>query len=156
MIGITPIDEITKEISEMGYVTVEPKGDLKSSYYKLKDGTILRIITTVTRLIPDPKSPQGFTLNSFNTIICYVPKEHRHPQLHTPFNNSDILSNIIDEDMDIETLKEEFSVYSLSNGSTMSIKSVVAQVSKTRLYTPVGEPLYVVDIIPVIKTKKTQ
>ena len=156
MIGVIPIEEITKEISKMGYITVEPKGDLKPSYYKLKDGTILRVITTVTHLTPNPQSPQGFALNSFNTIICYVPKEYRHPEFYKPFNNSDIKSNIMEEDMDIETLKEEFSVYSLSNGRTMSVKSIVAQVSKTKLYTPDGEPLYVVNITPVIKTKKTQ
>ncbi|MCJ8306699.1 MAG: hypothetical protein HRU07_06580 [Nitrosopumilus sp.] len=154
MTGVIPLEEIINNIKEMGYVTVEPKGEIKPSFYKLKDRTVLKVLININHLVADPRSPQGFTVNSNNTSICYVAKEDRHPEMYRPFTASEIQSNIDDEDMEPETLREDFSVYSLSNGMTLSVKAVVAQVSKTKFFTADGEPLYMVNTTPVIKVKK--
>ena len=124
---------------------------MRPSFYKLKDGTLIRVLMSIGHLIPDPKSPHGYDINALSTIASYVPRENRHPERYTPFDPSSIPSNILDEDMEPETLMEDFNAYSMSNGMTMSVKSVVAQVSKTMFYTPQGEPFYIVNATPVIK-----
>ena len=154
MTGIIPVEEIINNIKEMGYITVESKGEIKPSFYKLKDGTIIKALITINHLVADPRSPQGFAVNSNNITTCYVAKENRHPELYRPFNVSDLQSNVLDEDMEPETLREDFSVYALSNGMTLSVKTVVAQVSKTKFYTADGEPLYMVNTTPIVKIKK--
>ena len=34
MTGVTPVEEIISNIKEMGYITVESKGEIKPSFYK--------------------------------------------------------------------------------------------------------------------------
>lgn len=49
---------------------------------------------------------------------------------------------------------EEFSTYELSNGVLLSIKAVAGQIQKSRKRTEFGEPIYSVNINPIIKFKK--
>lgn len=124
------------------------------SYYKLKDGTIIKALININYLIPDPKSPDGFAISSTNTIVAFVPKEKRKPMAYEPYNPEELQSGIIDEDMEAEPLRENFSVYDLSNGMVMSVKTVVGQISKTKYYTRDGEPVYIVNANPIVKVKK--
>ena len=61
---------------------------------------------------------------------------------------------IIDEDVEFEVLQENFSVYDLSNDFVLSIKTVLGQVKKTDGLTATGEPIYTVNVNPIIKFKK--
>ena len=85
------------------------------------------------------------------TTTSYVPQENRHPERFVQFDPSSIPPGIVDQDMEPETLVEEFNSYYMSNGMTMSVKSVVAQVRKTKFYTVQGEPFYLVDAAPITK-----
>lgn len=153
---MTPVEEIIRNINEMEYITAEPISKPKPSFYKLKDGTIIQVLININHVVSYPEEAQKFSVSLTNSIISYVAKENRHPELHKPFGQSDIQSKIIDEDMEPETLREDFSSYALSNGITMSVKPAVGQVSKTQLYTIDGEPIYVANPIPIIKTKKSK
>lgn len=143
-------------IHEMGYIMVKPKDVIKPSFYKLKDGTFMNALVNIGHMIEDPKMPYGYAVSTFTTIATYVPRENRHPDRYMQFDPSSIPSSIVEEDMKYETLVEDFNVYSMSNGMTLSVKSVAAQVSKTRLYTIQGEPLYLASVSPVIKITNTK
>ena len=149
------IEEVEKEIQSMGYITVTPRV-INPSFYKLSDGTIIRVIAHINYLTPDPKSEQGFGVNSLNNVSAFVPKEKRNPTLYKPYNPSELQTEIKDPDMEPITLKEDFSVYDLSNGLVMSVKSVVSEISKTAFYTPEGEPVYIVNNVPIVKIKKNK
>jgi len=150
-----PHEEVDGWIKDMEYITVAPR-TLEPSFYKLKDGTIIKALININHLTADPKSPQGFAINSSNTIVCYVPKEKRNPTAFQPYTQDELQGGIIDEDMEPETLRENFSVYDLSNGMVLSVKTVVAQISKTKFYTPSGESVYLVNSTPVVKVKKNK
>jgi hypothetical protein len=127
---------------------------ISPSYYKLGDGTILRAHVNLNYALADPRQPDGFTANTTNTTICYVPADKRRPDLFTNYDPSELASGIVNPDVDCDVLSENFSVYDLSNGIVLSIKTVVGQVQKTRFYTREGEPVYMVTVNPVIKVKK--
>jgi hypothetical protein len=148
-----PNEEVESWIKDMGYVTVTPRV-IESSLYKLKDGTIIKALIHINHLIQDPRSPQGFGINSSNIIISYTPKAKRNPTAFQPFNPAEIQTGVIDDDMEPEPLRENFSVYDLSNGMVLSVKTVAGQISKTKFYTPDGEPVYLVNTTPVVKVKK--
>jgi len=150
-----PEEEIQANIKEMGYVTVNPL-KLEPSYYKLVDGTIIKAIVNINYLLPDPKSPQGYSINSHNTINAYIPIEKRNPMAFQPYNPAQLREGIIDEDVEAEMLRENFSVYELSNGMILSVKTVLGQITKTKYYTQEGEPVYIVNTNPIIKIKKKQ
>jgi hypothetical protein len=148
-------DNIQKTILDMDYVVPRPVA-INPSYYKLKDETIIKAFININHLIPDPNSSDGYAVNSTNIIMAYVPKNNRHPELAKPYNLSELKGAIIDEDIEPVTLKEDFSTYELSNGLTMSIKAVAGQISKTIHYNPDGEPVYIVNIAPIVKMKKSK
>lgn len=151
---VVPEEEIEANIKEMGYITVKPRV-IYPSYYKLKDNTIIKALINVNYLVPDPKAPDGFAISSTNTIVSFVSKEKRKPMAYESYNPAELQSGIIDEDMEAEPLRENFSVYDLSNGMVMSVKTVVGQISKTKYYNRDGEPVYLVNANPIIKVKKS-
>ena len=148
-----PEEEIQANVKGMGYVTAKPL-KVEPSYYKIVDGTVIKAIANIHYLLPDPKSPQGYSINSSNTISAYVPMEKRNPMGFQPYDPSQLKEGIIEEDIETETLRENFSVYELSNDMILSVKTVVGQINKTKFYTQEGEPVYIVNTNPIIKVKK--
>jgi hypothetical protein len=143
---------ILEQVKNMGYLLVTPE-KISPSYYKLKDGTIISAWIVPNYMIKDPNGVGG---NTGNVILAFIPPELRKPESYMPFTPADIQKNIIEEDVEFETLLEEFSVYKLSDGTKLSIKSIVSQISKTSLFTQAGEPVYNVNVAPAIKVKKPE
>jgi len=148
-----PEEEVLKYVHDMGYVTVKPRA-LYPSYYKLNDGTIIKAFVDIHALIPDPKNPDGFSIVSQNVINAFVPKENRNPVAFVPYTGQQLKEGIVNDDVDYEVLRENFSVYELSNGMTISVKTVVGQIRKSKFFTRDGEPVYTVSTNPIIKVKK--
>lgn len=137
----------------MGYLTVTPR-QTYPSLYKLSDGAILKVVVHLNHLLPDPRQLDNFTVSSTNILTPYVPREKRRPEAFQPYSSEDLNADIVEEDMDFEVLQENFSVYDLSNGFVLSLKPVLGQVKKTKLYTKEGEPVYTGNINPVLKIKR--
>lgn len=148
-----PEEEIYSNIVEMGYITVKPT-QIFASFYKLSDGTILKVVFALNYVLPDPRQPGALTINSTNIVSTFVPTEKRNPAAFIPYSPSELRHRIENEDVDFEVLQESFSVYNLSNGLVLSVKPVLAQVTKTKFYNKEGEPIYSVNVNPIIKIKK--
>jgi hypothetical protein len=150
---VTPEEEIYADIKQMGYILAKSKRQYPS-LYKLADGTIIKIEVLVSHLVPDPRRPEGFNINSQNIISSFVPTEKRKPEAFTPYSTQELNVGIVDEDLDFVVLQENFSAYELSNDFILSVKPVLAQVKKTKFYSITGEPVYTMNFNPVIKFKK--
>lgn len=148
-----PQEEVESNIRDMGYVTVTPRV-IYPSYYKLSDGTIIKALVSVNYLVPNPRAPDGFAVNSINLVAAFVPKEKRRPEAFQPYSQDELQSGIIDDDMDVEVMRENFSVYDLSNGMVLSVKTVVGQIRKTKFFNQDGEPVYLINANPIMKVKK--
>ena len=149
---VIPEEEVIANIRDMGYITVQPRREYPS-YYKLADGTIIRASVQVHAVIPSPTNPEDSTVISTNIINAFVPKEGRNPTAFQPMSEP-IASSIVDEDVDYEVMREQFSVYDLSDGKVLSVKTVVGQINKTKYWTRGGEPVYTVNANPIIKVKR--
>ena len=64
---------------------------------------------------------------------------------------SNQLPTIIDQDVECTPIKEEFNDYVAGKYITISAKAVVGQVAKTDAYSNEGEPVYSINVQPVIK-----
>jgi len=148
-----PEEEVIQNIRDMGYVNVE-LATHHPSYYKLDDNTIIKALVQIHALIPNPRNPEGFSVSSTNIINAYVPKENRNPEAFVQYTSQQLNEGIVNEDVNFEVLRENFSVYKLSNGLTLSVKTVVGQIKKSRYFTQDGEPVYIVNTQPIIKVKK--
>lgn len=149
-------EEIFQNIDDMGYVTCKPVS-VKPSYYKLNDGTssIVSALIRVNHLTRDSHSPDDFMVRSSNQINIFVPQENRMPSKFRQFQQHELQSGIIDDDVEYDVLSESFSVYELSNGFVLSVKTVVDQIRKTKFFTPLREPVYTVGTNPIVKIKKS-
>ena len=135
--------KILQMINEMGYVTCIPV-DVKPSVYRTLDGNdaLIMLHVDVDYLMPNPATKNNFGLSMSSRTNVMVPDSKRKPQNFKLFEQSDLASKVIDDDVKYETLDERFSTYKLGNGSTLGIKIILAQIQKTSLYQPGGEPLY--------------
>ena len=147
-----PEEEVINNIRDMGYITVKPRKEYPS-YYKLADGAILKALVQVHAVVPSPEKPGEFRVASSNLINVFVPKEARHPAAFRPVTEP-LTSGIVDDDVISEVMREQFSVYDLSDGTVLSVKTVVGQIQKTKHVTVEGEPVYIVNTNPIIKIKR--
>lgn len=63
-------------------------------------------------------------------------------------------SKIEVQDLEFEVLKEDFTVYNISNEFILKVKPVLAQVNTIKLFSLDGEPIYTVNISLIIKITK--
>lgn len=150
---IESIAEIEKSKNDMGYITIL-SSTIESSYFKLENGTIIKAFVYLDNIKKDPKSPQGYAVDASMSSNCYVPKEHLSPDLFEPFPQNSLNVGVVEEDIPFETIRDNFSVYHMSNGITISIKPIIVQIDKTRFFRPTGEAIYFVKQNPLIKIKK--
>lgn len=57
------------------------------------------------------------------------------------------------EDLDFETVKEDWNEYRLSDGTTLKVKIVLTGVRRLKdRYTPTGDPVYVIASQNIVRT----
>lgn len=121
--------------------------------YELEDGAKLK---TKFVLISVTKRGNEYGFSSQNVVgMAYVPLELRGPptQPGRRYTIEEIEKAIEKDDMQYKTIKEVWNVYRLKDGATLSVKLTLAKVSRTRLYTDIGEPVYQVQTVPIPKVK---
>ena len=143
------IEEIHQNILGMDYVIATPRQKPMPSFYKLADGTILSVLIKVNHLIPNIINPNDMSANFTSEIQCFIPQSNRGMSGMQVGDLTNV--TIIDEDMKYTTLKEDFNVYDMSNGTVVSVKTVLVQVKKTDQYNKEGEPIYNVITQPIVK-----
>lgn len=118
---------------------------------KLEDGARLRVLTILTAAIQENKE---IVLGTQNIIaVASLPDTlWGQPEMkgHTL---EELEKGIIKEDMNFEIEKENWNVYELEDGTVVSIKPYVVTVSRTKYYNERGEPIYLLNIQPIIKVK---
>lgn len=145
-----PIEEIENNIVNYGYILVKSK-KINPSYYKLEDGAIIEALVRVDSLVQDVNNPSGYSIKTTNVSKVYIPKEKRNPKAFVPFLPSELEGGVINHDVVSEELASDFTDYELSNGGTLSIRTIVNQIKKTKFFTPECEPVYIVIVTPVTK-----
>lgn len=148
------LTDIENKINSFGYFLPKVK-KLSPSYYQLNDGTIIEAIVKIETILEGKDNPDGFILRSSNEVRSYVPKEIRDPSKHENVQLNDLSIGIIEQDVESKELLTPFSEYELSNG-TLSVRTIVNQINKTKYFSAEGEPIYSVSLTPIIKYKKNE
>ena len=152
----TVIDKINDEVKKMGYILVTPRRTPIPSFYKLKDGTILGATVIVNHVLPNPSNPNDVVVNSDISFKIFVPANKRKQQGKRLVTQEEMASSIVDEDVQYDTLREEFNEYNLSNKAIISVKTIVSQINTTSLYNEQGEPIYQINAQPIFKFKNNR
>ena len=147
-------DHIVDMINAMGHVACRPR-QIAPGCYKINDGTgtILRVLITVSHLTARAGREGDLDVSSSIQVGAFVPANSRTHASFVPHTAADTASTIAIRDVDYEVLREGFSVYSMSNGPTMGAKAAMGQTGKTKLVSPHGEPIYIVNSVAVTKIR---
>lgn len=132
----------------MGYLIATPINPPIASFYKLEDGTILSALVRINHVLTDPSGSALGAVNHGIDLQTFVPSRSKSPRLLQQ-NQS---PTIIDQDVKCITIREEFNDYTVGDDIMVSAKAVVGQVMKTDAHTQLGEPIYNINVQPMIKT----
>lgn len=142
-----PFEDIARHIQDMGYILATPTRPPTPSYYKLGDSTILSVLISINHILMDkPESGAGSINHSMN-IQVFVPRRYKMDKPVQPGRQP----NIIEQDVKCTPLKEEFNEYAVGPDIIIGVKPAIAQVVKTDAYSNAGEPIYNINVQPVIK-----
>ncbi len=96
-------------------------------------------------------------VRTINEVSAFVLPNNQHPELFDPRQQGALRDeDLAEQDIECETLRENFSVYKMDNSDVVSLKTVVGEISKFKIYTRTGEPIYNVHPTPVLKIKKQE
>jgi hypothetical protein len=149
---MSTIDDINKEIRQMGYASFIPRTE-QPNYYRLDDGTILRLYPVLNNVIPNPIQANALQFNIQNNISTFVPKQLRGTPPGISYNSQQLEENIDVYDLGFRALIEDFNVYEVDSKQVLSIKTTIAQVSRSKLFNNFGEPIYKVATSMIAKAK---
>jgi hypothetical protein len=120
--------------------------------YEIEDGTRLRARIVLKTVIKFEEGRYQFGVEQI-TGIAFVPEKLRGPPSTQRYSAQELAKNIEIEDLRFKILKDNWNVYRLSDGLTVSIKCELTQINKTKLFNEFGEPIYTVNITPLFKVK---
>ncbi|MGI0022487.1 MAG: hypothetical protein ACRD9Q_06465 [Nitrososphaeraceae archaeon] len=146
------LEQINDEIKKMGYTPFITRME-RPNYYRLEDGSILRVYSVLNNVIMNQQNPTNANISAQNVVAVFVPTRLRGTPSNQLYTQADYQANMETQDMIFETLIENFNVYEVDDKWIMSIKTTLSQVGKTRLYNTIGEPIYLVNTTPIPKFK---
>jgi len=121
-----------------------------SSEYSLEDGTIVRLRAFILKAIKDDSD---LRLNERTFAASFSP-----PSMKGNFIPGipleDAVKKVKKENLNYETVSEEWNEYKLSSGEVIAVKAILVGVSLTEIYDENGDPIYGVQIQTIHKITK--
>lgn len=147
--------EIFKEFEDHDYAFVVSQ-KIEPSYYRIKDdNTVIRCLIRVSAIKTNPDG-KTFDIMSTNEVSALSPSDVRRPELFDPNNLQLKKEDIENDDVEYDVIRENFSVYKLTNGKTLSVKTVVSQILKYSKHSRGGESIYNVTPNPIMRLIDTK
>ena len=146
--------EVTRRVELRFEVIREPWNE-----YELPDGSILRVRHVLLRIfrLEDREGNISWETDVQSIVVLsHVPEESKGPPSSIVYSREQLISQIVERDVDYETLSEEWNEYILEDGTKVRIKFTVARISKTDKFDRRGEPIYIVEhaMIPIISSPR--
>ena len=136
--------ELDIKIKKLGYTPFKVKKE-RPSFYKLTDGTILKVITIVNAVILNKKKLNAISVDAQNVVSAFVPKKLTREPVTTPVSVPEASKKIDIEDLDFEIIVEPFNEYIVDGKYTMKLKTILNQVNRSKLLNNIGQPIYLIN-----------
>jgi len=134
------------------------------SYFKLKDGTILKVRSNIVKIVKVGVEPSTgypkYDIEFRNAVAAKVPKELMKEPSGKPvaIEPRDIKHEEFDMEFnapeDIKIKRENWQKYELEDGYDLYVKPHVLKVIRTKKYNKYGEPIYIVNVQLLMNAKK--
>jgi hypothetical protein len=118
------------------------------SEYKLENGSVVRVRHILQKVI---KEESGLSINATTTVSVFSPPELKGSPSLKAYIPQELESSIVEENLEFETIKEDWNEYELEDKTKLYVKPVLTVISKTDKYDSYGEPLYLTQVHPLTK-----
>jgi len=127
------------------------------SLYRLEDDTCLKSKFILGGVLKEHGTEGEYAINSHTFTVAIVPKNLWGPPETQKFAKQELRDSVEKEDMKFTSLTPDmWNVYRLKDGYTISVKLELTMVSRTTKHNEKGERIYIFNIQPIIKGKKTK
>lgn len=124
------------------------------SRYQLRDGSLLRIRKPVVKIlrtkVPDQFGRYNYVTPTMNLYDVIVPPNMKN----APSPDQQIGANDVLNEIEFDTINEDWSEYLLKNGTKIKIKPVLVKVTKTSKFNNFGDPIYLVDSQVIVRAEE--
>ncbi len=147
MTDIKNLQNILRSYGAIDFETIREEW----GFYKIDDGTLLRVKLVLVNVLTRDDLEYSFAWS--NVIGVIAPPELRGPPSNKRYSSEELITSIEAEDLEFKELKKGISEYVLENGVRVSVRPVLAMVSRTNKYDTRGMPIYVTNVQPIWKIK---
>lgn len=115
--------------------------------YSLKDGSDLKtriMLESVWSIENDGKKNYSVNIKNFTVVMCDPSLQGMKNQ--TKYTKEQIQQNVEVEDCRYDTTSYEANEYLLDDGTRILIHSNITKISRTKLFNPVGDRIYNVNL----------
>lgn len=120
--------------------------------YKLKDDTLVKtrfiLIHAVFEGVDEAINPK-YSVNADTVMGIIVPESLRGKPSEKSYTAEERV-DAIEQELDFEVVKEEWSEYRFDDGTIFKVKQVLTKAAKTSLYDSRGDPLYLINNQPMM------
>ncbi len=119
-----------------------------------EDKTIIKARLVLIKIVREDVDDVGnpiYSINTQNIFGVIPPKPLMRESSNRKYSPQEIVDSIVEEDLKLETIKEDWNEYKLKDGTRLSVKLVVTMVDKTSLFDQKGEPIYYIQSHVVTK-----
>ena len=99
----------------------------------------------------DPLGNPIYDLNSKN-VVGIIPNKKLLGNPSSPIPPEILGKSIVDEDISFDVIREPWNEYKLKDGNIIKVKLVLTIVSRTDKFDEMGEPIYLINTQPVVKS----
>jgi len=113
--------------------------------YKLDDGAKLKVRLILVKIFTPPgvkfENTEGLQFAANPMFVTYVPQDMKGTPSDKPISSEERIASIV-EDVDFETVNEEWNEYKLPKNFRLRLKMIITQIGKTDKFSGDGSPLY--------------
>lgn len=132
---------------ESKYIDFKTLKDIWNEY-KLEDGTIIKLKFVLIKIV---KEANAFALNSQIITGAFPAPDLIGTPSTGVYSPDELAQSIEKKDLKFDTIKEDWTIYELEDGSKLSVKPILVSVSRTNKHDQHGEPIYAVQSQQIIK-----
>lgn len=126
--------------------------------YSLSDGCLLKMKFVLIKVIltTDAQGNPSYAFNSQNLLAVYAPNKDKGTPSKQRYSPKELAESVID-DVEFKTVKEDWNIYHLKDGTKLEIKLILTRAAKTDKFDPSGSPIYLTNsqTVPKFKLSKT-
>ncbi len=127
------------------------------NYFDISDCSVLKSKFVLILVLKQKSREAEYSLNTWTLSGIIAAEKYQGPPSGRQYSIPESIAAIEEEDLPFKVrTPDNWNVYRLANGDTLSVKLELASVSRTSLFDERGQRIYVFNLQPIVKGKLSE